>query len=57
MFIETNPVPAKYVLSVLCNCVETLRLPLVPIEPATEQAVLAAAKAVGLEVERPGARR
>src|SRR6202011_4271569 len=35
LFIETNPAPAKYALSVLGKCAETVRLPMVPAsEPA-----------------------
>ena len=30
LFIETNPAPAKYALSVLGKCAETVRLPMVP---------------------------
>jgi dihydrodipicolinate synthase/N-acetylneuraminate lyase len=32
-----------------------LRLPLVPVEPATEQAILAAARGLGIEAGLPGA--
>ena len=31
LFIETNPAPAKYALSVLGRCAETVRLPMVPL--------------------------
>ena len=31
LFIETNPSPAKYALSVLGKCAETVRLPMVPV--------------------------
>jgi 4-hydroxy-tetrahydrodipicolinate synthase len=48
LFIETNPVPAKYVLSVLGKCVETLRLPLVPIAETTRRAVRDAIVHAGL---------
>jgi 4-hydroxy-tetrahydrodipicolinate synthase len=47
-FIESNPGPIKFLLSAMGLIANELRLPLVPIEPATEKAVLEAAKAVGL---------
>ena len=58
LFIESNPSPAKYLLSVMGTCANELRLPLVPVEPASEQAILAAAAASGLSIEPvAGARR
>ena len=57
LFLESNPAPIKFLLSAMGLIENELRLPLVPIEPGTEQAVLAAAREVGLAVERPGARR
>ena len=31
LFVETNPAPAKYALSLLGKCDETVRLPMVPV--------------------------
>jgi 4-hydroxy-tetrahydrodipicolinate synthase len=42
LFIETNPAPAKYALSVLGRCAETVRLPLVTVTDQTKAAVRAA---------------
>jgi 4-hydroxy-tetrahydrodipicolinate synthase len=39
LFIETNPAPAKYALSVLGKCSETVRLPMVPVADKTRAAV------------------
>src|SRR6267142_596778 len=39
LFIETNPSPAKYALSVLGRCTESVRLPLVLLEEKTKAAV------------------
>ena len=36
LFIETNPAPAKYALSVLGKCAETVRLPMVPLADKTK---------------------
>jgi 4-hydroxy-tetrahydrodipicolinate synthase len=47
-FLESNPGPIKFLLSAMGLIANELRLPLVPIEPATEKAVLEAARAVGL---------
>ena len=35
LFIETNPAPAKYALSLLGKCAETVRLPMVPVAEKT----------------------
>jgi 4-hydroxy-tetrahydrodipicolinate synthase len=48
LFLETNPAPAKYALSVLGKCGETLRLPMVPLSPPTRAAVRAAMVHAGL---------
>jgi 4-hydroxy-tetrahydrodipicolinate synthase len=48
LFLESNPGPAKFLLSAMGVMANELRLPLVPIEPATETAVLAAAREVGI---------
>src|SRR5882762_2589983 len=42
LFIETNPSPAKYALSVLGRCADTVRLPMVLIAEKTKAAVRAA---------------
>src|SRR5471030_1467841 len=39
LFIETNPSPAKYALSILGKCDETVRLPMVPVAENTKLAV------------------
>jgi 4-hydroxy-tetrahydrodipicolinate synthase len=39
LFIETNPAPAKYALSMLGKCTETLRLPMVPVSAQTRASV------------------
>ncbi len=54
-FLESNPGPIKYLLSEMGLIANELRLPLVPIEPATEKAVLEAARAVGLTLVGAGA--
>src|SRR5436853_1568038 len=48
LFIETNPAPAKYALSVLGKCTETARLPMVPLANATRSAVREAMVHAGL---------
>jgi 4-hydroxy-tetrahydrodipicolinate synthase len=48
LFIETNPAPAKYALSVLGKCDETVRLPLVRLAEATKSAVRSAMVHAGL---------
>ena len=48
LFIESNPGPVKYLLSAMRLIANELRLPLVPVEPATEKAVLEGAKAAGI---------
>jgi 4-hydroxy-tetrahydrodipicolinate synthase len=50
LFLESNPAPAKYLLEQLGLIRNELRLPLVPIEPATEEANRAAARACGLRM-------
>jgi 4-hydroxy-tetrahydrodipicolinate synthase len=51
LFIESNPAPVKFLLSAMRLIANELRLPLVPVEPASEQAILAAARASGIAVE------
>jgi 4-hydroxy-tetrahydrodipicolinate synthase len=48
LFIETNPAPAKYALSVLGKCAETVRLPMVPVAEKTRTAVREAMVHAGL---------
>ena len=48
LFVESNPGPVKFLLSAMGLIANELRLPLVPLEPASEQVVLAAADAVGV---------
>jgi 4-hydroxy-tetrahydrodipicolinate synthase len=48
LFIETNPAPAKYALSVLGKCAETVRLPMVPLAEKTRVAVRDAMVHAGL---------
>jgi len=48
LFIETNPAPAKYALSVLGKCQETVRLPMVPVSEKTRGTVREAMVHAGL---------
>jgi 4-hydroxy-tetrahydrodipicolinate synthase len=48
MFIETNPAPAKYALSLLGKCEDTVRLPMVPLTEPTRAAVREAMVHAGL---------
>jgi 4-hydroxy-tetrahydrodipicolinate synthase len=48
LFFETNPSPAKYALSILGRCAETVRLPLVTLTDKTKTAVRAAMVHAGL---------
>jgi 4-hydroxy-tetrahydrodipicolinate synthase len=48
LFIETNPAPAKYALSVLGKCSETVRLPMVPLAERSKAAVREALVHAGL---------
>jgi 4-hydroxy-tetrahydrodipicolinate synthase len=48
LFIETNPAPAKFALSVLGKCADTVRLPLVPVSEKTRAAVRGAMVHAGL---------
>jgi 4-hydroxy-tetrahydrodipicolinate synthase len=57
LFVESNPGPVKFLLSAMGLGANQLRLPLVPVEPATEKIVLEAAKAVGLSLAAPAAVR
>jgi len=48
LFIETNPSPAKYALSVLGKCADTVRLPMVRLADKTKAAVREAMVHAGL---------
>ncbi|MDG1414921.1 MAG: 4-hydroxy-tetrahydrodipicolinate synthase, partial [Alphaproteobacteria bacterium] len=48
LFIESNPVPAKYALELLGMVEPGLRLPLVPLQQSTKDAIKAALIKVGL---------
>jgi 4-hydroxy-tetrahydrodipicolinate synthase len=48
LFIETNPAPAKYALSLLGKCAETVRLPLVPLSDKSRAVVREAMVHAGL---------
>src|SRR5947209_18571090 len=48
LFVETSPAPAKYALSLLGRCAETVRLPMVPVTETTRAVVRAAPVHAGL---------
>jgi 4-hydroxy-tetrahydrodipicolinate synthase len=48
LFLETNPAPAKYALSQLGKCADTVRLPMVPLAEKTRAAVRNAMVHAGL---------
>jgi len=48
LFLETNPAPAKYALSLLGKCEETVRLPMVAVAEPTRAAVREAMVHAGL---------
>lgn len=48
LFVETNPAPAKYAMSLMGLCAEDLRLPLVPPRPETKARVRAVLESMGL---------
>src|SRR3984893_3892673 len=48
LFVETNPAPAKYALSVLGKCADTVRLPLVELSDRSKTAVRDAMVHAGL---------
>src|ERR1700745_2406265 len=48
LFLETNPAPAKYALSLLGKCAETVRLPMVAVAEKTRAAVREAMVHAGL---------
>ena len=55
LVLESNPGPVKFLLSAMRLIENELRLPLVPVEPATERTILAAAQAAGLALREPAA--
>lgn len=55
LFIESNPGPVKFLLAAMGLIENELRLPLVPVEPATERTVLAAARGLGIPLAAPAA--
>ena len=55
-FLESNPGPIKYLLSEMGLIANELRLPLVPVEPATADVVRETARALGLPLAGAGAR-
>ena len=48
LFVESNPCPTKFALSLLGKCAEDVRLPLVPVSDATRAQVRAAMVHAGL---------
>jgi 4-hydroxy-tetrahydrodipicolinate synthase len=48
LFVETNPSPAKYAVSLLGRCTDQVRLPLVSVTESTRQTVRAAMEHAGL---------
>jgi 4-hydroxy-tetrahydrodipicolinate synthase len=48
LFVESNPIPVKWVLARLGKIKNTFRLPLVPLAPAYEQVLLACMHDLGL---------
>jgi 4-hydroxy-tetrahydrodipicolinate synthase len=52
LLLETNPSPLKYAVSLLGKCHNEVRLPLVPVSPATEAKIKKAMAAVGLIHEK-----
>jgi len=51
LFVESNPGPVKFLLAAMGLIGHELRLPLVPVEPATEQTLRAAARFLGIELD------
>jgi 4-hydroxy-tetrahydrodipicolinate synthase len=48
LFVETNPGPIKYAVSLLGHCTPEARLPMVPVQESTKKAVKDAVKHAGL---------
>jgi 4-hydroxy-tetrahydrodipicolinate synthase len=57
LFVESNPGPVKFLLSAMGMMANQLRLPLVPVEPATQEIVLEAARSVGVALGAPAVAR
>ena len=55
LFLESNPGPVKFLLAAMGLIENELRLPLVPVEPATGKAILEAARASGIALPEPAA--
>jgi 4-hydroxy-tetrahydrodipicolinate synthase len=53
LFLESNPGPVKHLLSTMGLIENELRLPLVPVEPATARAITEAATASGIRQTPP----
>jgi 4-hydroxy-tetrahydrodipicolinate synthase len=53
LFAESNPGPVKFLLSAMKLIENELRLPLVPVEPATEALIREAARSSGIEATHP----
>lgn len=49
LFIESNPAPAKYAVSLLGRCRDELRLPLLPVSKESRAAIAAAMKQAGVK--------
>ena len=49
MFVETNPAPVKFALSMLGMCEDEVRLPLVPLSDASKALVASSLADVGIE--------
>jgi 4-hydroxy-tetrahydrodipicolinate synthase len=56
IFIESNPGPVKFLLAEMGLIANELRLPLVPVEPASEKTILEAARACGVALAGAAAR-
>ena len=56
LFVESNPGPVKFLLSEMGICANELRLPLVPVEPASEKLILEAARATGIALSGAASR-
>jgi 4-hydroxy-tetrahydrodipicolinate synthase len=57
LFLESNPGPVKYLLAAMGLIENELRLPLVPVEPATAGAIDEAAAACGVRRPAPAPAR
>jgi 4-hydroxy-tetrahydrodipicolinate synthase len=55
LFIESNPGPVKFLLAAMGLIENELRLPLVPVETASEPAIRAAAESAGVRFAAPPA--